>query len=353
VKLDSLIRTAPSWMRGDDDADGIVISCRARLARNLAKYPFASRITEQQQQDVIDEVLAAAKTSRSMSTATYFGMSVLDGDERRLLVERHLISPTLADEKGERGVLFNQDESLSVMINEEDHLRLQAISPGTRGRDAFAAICALDDELLDAVDCAHDSRLGFLTACPTNTGTGLRLSTLIHLPALVLTEDMERVLQGLGQLSFTVRGVYGEGSNATGNLFQISNQATLGASEESILEELIRITEQLIGYEREAQDSLMKEARGQMQDKVWRAFGLLSHARILTSQEFMNLLSAVRLGCTLGLVTGVPSNFLNHLMIATQPSHLRADAGRGLTPAERDLRRADLVREKLSEVTDS
>ena len=152
MKLDSLIRTAPSWMTGDDDADGIVISCRARLARNLAKYPFASRITEQQQQEVIDEVLAAAKTSRSMSTATYFGMSVLDGDERRVLVERHLISPTLADEKGERGVLFNQDESLSVMINEEDHLRLQAISPGTRGRDAFAAICALDYELLDAVD---------------------------------------------------------------------------------------------------------------------------------------------------------------------------------------------------------
>lgn len=353
MKLDSLIRTAPSWMTGDDDADGIVISCRARLARNLARYPFASRITEQQQQEVIDEVLAAAKTSRSMSTATYFGMSVLDGDERRVLVERHLISPTLADEKGERGVLFNQDESLSVMINEEDHLRLQAISPGTRGRDAFAAICALDDELLDAVECAHDSRLGFLTACPTNTGTGLRLSALIHLPALVLTEDMERVLQGLSQLSFTVRGVYGEGSNAAGNLFQISNQATLGASEKNILEELIRITEQLIGYERQAQDSLMKEARGQMQDKVWRAFGLLSHARILTSQEFMNLLSAVRLGCTLGLVTGVPSNFLNHLMIATQPSHLRADAGRGLTPAERDLRRADLVREKLSEVTDS
>ena len=353
MKLDSLLRTAPSWMTGDDDADGIVISCRARLARTLAKYPFASRITEQQQQEVIDEVLAAAKTSRSMSTATYFGMSVLDGDERRVLVERHLISPTLADEKGERGVLFNQDESLSVMINEEDHLRLQAISPGTRGRDAFAAICALDDELLDAVECAHDSRLGFLTACPTNTGTGLRLSALIHLPALVLTEDMERVLQGLSQLSFTVRGVYGEGSNAAGNLFQISNHATLGASEENILEELIRITEQLIGYERQAQDSLMKEARGQMQDKVWRAYGLLSHARILTSQEFMNLLSAVRLGCTLGLVTGVPSNFLNHLIIATQPSHLRADAGRGLTPAERDLRRADLVREKLSEVTDS
>lgn len=350
MKLDSLIRTAPSWMSGEDDADGIVISCRARLARNLTRFPFATRISEEQRQQVIDAVLAAAKSSRSMRTATYFGMSVLDGNERRVLVERHLISPTLADEKGERGVLFNQDESLSVMINEEDHLRLQAISPGLRGHEAFAAICALDDELLQMVDCAHDDKLGFLTACPTNTGTGLRLSVLIHLPALVLTDDMERVLQGLGQLSYTVRGVYGEGSNAAGNLFQISNQATLGASEEGILEGLLRITGQLIEYERDAQKSLSTEAKGQMEDKVWRAFGLLSHARILTSQEFMNLLSAVRLGCTLGLVQGVPSQFLNHLMIATQPSHLRAEAGRGLTPAERDLRRADIVREKLSQV---
>lgn len=353
MKLDSLIRTAPSWMSGDDDADGIVISCRARLARNLAQFPFATRISEAQRQQVIDTVLAAAKSSRSMSTATYFGMSVLDGNERRVLVERHLISPTLADEKGERGVLFNQDESLSVMINEEDHLRLQAISPGLRGHEAFGAICGLDDELLQAMDCAHDPKLGFLTACPTNTGTGLRLSVLIHLPALVLTEDMERVLQGLGQLSYTVRGVYGEGSNAAGNLFQISNQATLGASEEGILEGLLGITAQLIQYERDAQQSLTAEARGQMEDKVWRAYGLLSHARVLTSQEFMNLLSAVRLGCTLGLVEGVPSHFLNHLMIATQPSHLRAEAGRGLTPAERDLRRADIVREKLSQVTNS
>jgi protein arginine kinase len=350
VKLDSLIRNAPSWMGGDDDAGGIVISSRVRLARNLADYPFAARISVEQQQQVIEEVLAAAKNSRSMSTATFFAMSVLDSTERRVLVERHLISPALAEDKGERGVLFNQDESLSVMINEEDHLRLQAIFPGIRGRAAWSAISALDNELLDALGCAHDADLGFLTACPTNTGTGLRISVLIHLPALVLTDDMERVLQGLGQLSFTVRGVYGEGSNAAGNLFQISNQATLGTAEEKIVDELLRITQQLIEYECDAQESLLKEARAQVEDKVWRAFGLLSHARVLSSQEFMNLLSAVRLGHTLGLVDGLPSRFLNHLMIATQPSHLRAQAGRALKPEERDLRRADLVRAKMSEV---
>ncbi len=349
MKLDPLIGTTPSWMGGGDDAEGIVVSSRVRLARNLAGYPFSGRITPGQQQQLIEEVLTAARGSRSMGAATFFAMGALAPTERRLLVERHLISPSLAEDKGERGVLFNRDESLSVMINEEDHLRLQAIFPGTRGREAWSAISSLDDELLEALPCAHDSALGFLTACPTNTGTGLRISTLIHLPALVLTEEMERVLQGLAQLSFAVRGVYGEGSNAAGNLFQVSNQATLGMAEGEIVESLIAITKKLIECERDAQESLMQEARAQVEDKVWRAWGLLSHARVLPSQEFMTLVSAVRLGHTLGLVGGLSSSFLNHLMIATQPSHLRAEAGRDLDSEESDLRRADLVRRKMAE----
>lgn len=351
MSLEGIIGTAPGWMSGADDADGIVISCRARLARNLSRYPFAPRISVDDQRKIIDEVLAAAKDSRRMTTASYFSMNALDANERRVLVERHLISPSLADEKGERGILFNQDESLSVMINEEDHLRLQAIYPGTQAQQTWASIAALDAEITGAVDCAHDDRLGFLTACPTNTGTGLRASILIHLPALVLTEDMERVLQGLNQLSFTVRGVYGEGSNASGNLFQVSNQATLGSSEEKIVEGLLRITAQLVEYEKDAQQSLLREAKSQMEDKVWRAYGLLRHARVLSSQEFMNLLSAVRLGLTIGLLD-VPAAFLNHLMIATQPAHMQAEAGSSMDPEERDLRRAELVRQKLTEVSD-
>ena len=179
----------------------------------------------------------------------------------------------------------------------------------------------------------------------------MRASILIHLPALVLTEDMERVLQGLNQLSFTVRGVYGEGSNASGNLFQVSNQATLGSTEEKIVEGLLRITSQLVDYEKDAQQSLLREARSQVEDKVWRAYGLLAHARVLSSQEFMNLLSAVRLGLTMGILK-VPAAFINHLMIATQPAHMQAEAGGSLDPEERDLRRAQLVRQKLTEVSD-
>ena len=351
MSLEGLITTPPSWMSGEDDADGIVISCRVRLARNLARYPFSPRMSEDDQRKVIDEVLAAAKDSRRMTTASYFSMNALDANERRVLVERHLISPSLAEDKGERGILFNQDESLSVMINEEDHLRLQAIYPGTQAQQTWAAIAALDEEITGAVDCAHDKQLGFLTACPTNTGTGLRASILIHLPALVLTEDMERVLQGLNQLSFAVRGVYGEGSNASGNLFQVSNQATLGSTEEKIVEGLLRITSQLVDYEKDAQQSLLREARSQVEDKVWRAYGLLAHARVLSSQEFMNLLSAVRLGLTMGILK-VPAAFINHLMIATQPAHMQAEAGGSLDPEERDLRRAQLVRQKLTEVSD-
>ena len=348
MNLDPLVGATPSWMGGEDDADGMVVSSRVRLARNLAGYPFPGRITAEQQQQVIEQVLSAARGSASLGDATYYPMDPLDTSERRLLVERHLISPALAEDKG-GGVLYNRDESLSVMINEEDHLRLQAIHPGTRGREAWAAVSSFDDELLGVLSCAHDPHLGFLTACPTNTGTGLRISVLIHLPALVLTEEMERVLQGLGQLSFTVRGVYGEGSNAAGNLFQVSNQATLGADEGKIVDSLIAITDKLIECERDAQESLMEEARAQVEDKVWRAWALLGSARVLSSQELMNLLSAVRLGRTLGLVGGVTSSFLNHLMIATQPSHLRAEAGSNLEPEERDMRRADLVRRRMAE----
>ena len=350
MNLQALVKKPPSWLSGEDDAGGIVVSCRARLARNLADYPFGTKITDGQRDLVVQQVLAAAKGSQLMETATFLDMSTLDGNERRVLVERHLVSPALADTKGQRGVLFDQSESLSIMINEEDHLRMQAISPGLGG-EAWSRISALDDELGASLDCAFTDKLGYLTACPTNTGTGLRMSVLIHLPGLVLTEDMERVLHGLSQLSFAVRGVYGEGSKASGNLFQVSNQSTLGSSEESIVEELMRIAEQLVEFERDAQETLIAERRSQVEDKVWRAYGLLSNARVLSSQEFMNLLSAVRLGLSLSVLKGVPSSFMNQIMITTQPAHLQAEAQRALDPVERDLRRAESVRRKLAELT--
>ncbi len=339
-----------AWLAGTDDEQGIIVSCRARLARNLAAMPFGPRATDADRRLVVEQVLGAARDSSRLRGALYFDLSLLDATERRLLVERHLVSPTLADAEGQRGVLFNPDEVLSVMVNEEDHLRLQAILPGLRPEDAWFQVSALDDELGAGLAYAHSPRWGYLTACPTNTGTGLRVSVLMHLPGLVLTEQIEKVLRGLAQMSCAVRGFYGEGSNALGNLFQVSNQTTLGTSEPEVVAELLRITRLLVTSEREAQQVLLTEARSQVEDKVWRAFGLLSHARVLSSQEFMNLLSALRLGFSLSLIDTLPTGFMNHLMLVTQPSHLQAQADAELSSDERDVRRAALVRQRIAEV---
>ncbi len=343
-----LALNAAHWLSGADDEDGMVISCRARLARNLASVPFAQRSSDEQQEGVIDRVLTAARTSSQMSHGIFYKMNALQNSDRRLLVERHLVSPALANSKGPRGVLFNPDELLSVMINEEDHLRLQAILPGLQTTEAWKQIDGLDDELGVGLDYACSDELGFLTACPTNTGTGLRVSVLIHLPALALTDDMQRVTRGLTHMSFTVRGVYGEGTNAAGNLFQVSNQTTLGKSEEQIVESLTKVTRELIEWERNAQETLLGDARSQIEDKVWRAYGILSHARVLSSQEFMNLLSALRLGRTLSIVDDISSKFMNHLMIETQPSHLESHAGEPLKPEDRDVVRAQTVRQRMA-----
>lgn len=344
MNIEDLVYNAASWLSGEGDADGMVVSCRARLARNLAAWPFAPKTTLEDQERIIEQVLSASQKCRQMRDASFFQMNALPANQRQLLVERHLISPALAKSKGQRGVLFNADESLSVMINEEDHLRLQAILPGLQTHAAWQRVDALDDALRSELEWAQSEHWGFLTACPTNTGTGLRLSVLIHLPALVLTEDMERVMRGLTRMTFAVRGFYGEGTNAVGNLFQISNQVTMGVPEGEIVEKLSAVTQQIMGHEREAQAALLADASAQVEDKVWRAYGILRHARVLSGQEFMNLLSAVRLGCSLGMIDGLPLGFINQLMIITQPSHLQAESRTALSPADRDVRRAELVR---------
>ena len=349
MDIEDLVYNAASWLSGGGDGDGMVVSCRARLARNLAAWPFAPKTTLEDQEKIIEQVLSAAQQCRHMCDAAFFQMNALQGNQRQLLVERHLISPALAKSKGQRGVLFNADESLSVMINEEDHLRLQAILPGLQTRAAWQRVDALDDALRSELEWAQSERWGFLTACPTNTGTGLRISVLIHLPALVLTEDVERVMRGLTRMAFAVRGFYGEGTNAVGNLFQISNQVTMGVPEGEVVEKLSEVTQQIMGHEKEAQVALLADAPAQLEDKVWRAYGILQHARVLSGQEFMNLLSAVRLGCSLGMIDGLPLGFINQLMIITQPSHLQAESRADLSAADRDVRRAELVRRRWAE----
>ncbi|MCA9642326.1 MAG: hypothetical protein KC492_16605, partial [Myxococcales bacterium] len=269
MNIKELVHQAPAWSSGEDDMRGIVLSSRVRLARNLSGCPFALKASEQDRGAVTDQVLEAARNCPALGQVMYLSVDALDEEDRRLLVERRLISPALADGKGRRGVLFDGEETLSVMVNEEDHLRIQAILPGLNAARAWTRVNAVDDELGKLLEYAYSARWGFHTSCPTNVGTGLRVSVLMHLPALVLAEDMERVVRGLGQMSFAVRGLYGEGTNSSGNLFQVSNQATLGRAEDEIVDDLLKIVRKLVEYEKEAQETLVAEARPQVTDKIW------------------------------------------------------------------------------------
>jgi protein arginine kinase len=265
-------------------------------------------------------------------------------------VERHLISPALARAQWPRGVAVAQDESASVMVNEEDHFRIQAIGAGLDLHGAWEAARRLEAALGRAFGFAFSEDWGYLTACPTNAGTGLRASLLVHLPGLALTRELEGAIRAVTQMGCAVRGLYGEGSAVQGNLYQVSNQVTLGRCAGEILDDLDRVADRLLAGEADARAVVMKEIRPQIEDKAWRALGLMRHARLLTAEEFMNLTSAVRLGVALGLLPKAEVGMLNALMVKTKPSHVQAITGRDLEPPERDRVRAEMVRRAMSEV---
>jgi protein arginine kinase len=280
-------------------------------------------------------------------------LSGLEPRRRRILLERRLASRDLLGESGSgpaRGtaVVLPADKPVSIMVNEEDHLRLQILVSGLRLREAWRTLDSLDEELGREVPYAYHHEFGFLTSCPTNVGTGLRASVLMHLPALVLTKEIGKVLQGLSQVGLTFRGLYGEGSEVVGNFFQVSNQTTLGKSEEDLVDHLDRIVRQVIQYEAHARQVLLRDAAAVTEDKIWRAYGLLRYARSLSFEELMNLLSGVRLGASLKLLPGLRVYSLNKVMVFTQPAHLEEAAGRELSEQECDVHRAALVRRILS-----
>jgi protein arginine kinase len=255
----------------------------------------------------------------------------------------------LIGEGGQRGVIFSEDEGTSVMVNEEDHVRMQALRSGFQLDACFAAASGLDDQLEALVEYAFSDTYGYLTACPTNVGTGLRASVLIHLPGLVLTRRIKKVISGINQVGFTVRGFYGEGTDVLGNFFQISNQVTLGEKESQILLNLERVVHQVREYEEKARDVLLKDAAAQIEDKVMRALGVLRHAQLLSSEELIGLLSAVRLGASLGLA-GLPSlRALNEILLFSRSAHLQLQDGSELGSSERNMRRAEYVRNRLLE----
>jgi protein arginine kinase len=339
------------WLEASGPFADIVLSTRVRLARNLQGHAFSARIQERERQQIYDEVRRAADLS-SIKGGVSLDLSSLTSLSRRVLLERHLISRELAGD-GEApargaGLLVGPRDTIGVMINEEDHLRLQALMSGLRLRDAYQRVDQLDEDLGAHLPFAYHPEYGFLTSCPTNVGTGLRASILIHLPGLVLTKEIGRVLQGISQVGLTFRGLYGEGSEVVGNFFQISNQTTLGRSEEDLIDHLEKIVGKVIHYEQGARSVLLRDAPAVIEDKIWRAYGLLRYARSLSFDEVMNLLSGVRLGASMNLISGLRVYTLNKIMIYAQTAHLEQAAGRALSEAEGDLHRAAYVRRILA-----
>lgn len=344
MRFGGLLQNAPSWCRGDGEFPEIVLSSRVRFARNLEQFRFPLRANKEELESVFN--LVQEKTASEDNTIV--DLAQLSDLEKKLLVERHLMSLELLKNGKGKGLVIWEGEHLSIMLNEEDHLRIQSLASGLSLEKAYEQANKLDEKLSKKLSYAFSPQFGYLTTCPTNTGTGLRVSVLVHLPALIHSGKIRKLIERLGQLGFSVRGFYGEGTQVEGNLFQISNQTTLGRGEEEIVDALQKTILQLVEHENDARKLLLKSARLQLEDKIWRAYSILKSARLLSSGEFISLSSAVRFGIGLGILRDVSLKTLNELLISIQPAHLQKIASKSMEPVERDVRRAMYVRQRLS-----
>ncbi|MBM3330462.1 protein arginine kinase [candidate division WOR-3 bacterium] len=335
------------WLAASGPEADVVLSTRVRLARNLADVPFTHRAEPRDHERTVDVVRWALTDTGYLENGKFLQNEQLADPQCQYLIERHLASPDFIASKAKRGFYVGNDEATSLMINEEDHLRFQVMASGLDFPEAFTAAAALDEKLESQLQYAFSPEFGFLTACPTNLGTGMRASVLVHLPALVITREIEKVLRGAIHIGLAVRGLYGEGTETKGNFFQISNQKTVGQTEWEIIETIADISRQVILYERKAREYLMKKLRVEVEDKVFRSLGLLRGARVLSSDEAINLIAGLRLGVTLGIVNEISLEQVTRLMILVRPANLQALLGENLTAAERDERRATFVRETL------
>jgi len=352
VELDDLTRNSGEWLRASGPESDIVISSRIRLARNLADYPFVRRASDSDRtriEEILKECVLGIQDARQL---LYLDVEELTGIDRQLLVERQLISHEHAESQGTRAVAIDQGEKFSLMINEEDHLRIQVMKSGLDLESTWEQVNRIDDIVEQKVTYAFHEKLGYLTACPTNVGTGMRVSVMLHLPALVLTRQIDKVFRSLQKISLAVRGLYGEGSQAMGDFYQISNQITLGRSEQELMKQVGDIVPAIIDYERQARDFLVKESHENLHDRVSRAYGILRTAQTISSEETMHLLSSVRMGVNLGLIEGLEILTLNELFIHTQPAHLQKLSGVELDTTDRNIERARYLRRHLSKESD-
>ena len=352
--IDKILEQSLSpWMSGSGSETDIVLSSRVRLARNLAKLPFPNQADSAKSILVLRELQSSVDDLARIDGKGYQWVDIADLSpvERRVLVEKHVVSYDLIEEPINRALIIREDAAVSVMINEEDHLRIQSLHSGLDLKNALKTANLIDDCIEDRHTFAFDARLGYLTACPTNLGPGLRASVMVHLPALVLTQRINRVISAATQLGLAVRGLYGEGTETTGNIFQISNQLTLGYNEMEIIDNLQSVARQIVDQERAARNVLMKSSKDDLEDRVWRAYGILRYVRKISGQEALALLSEVRLGTDLKIIEKIGQQVFNELLVATRSNFLQRLSGQSdLDSSGRDRLRAQVIREKMQEV---
>ena len=345
--LDDLAKSSGAWLRGDGPDADIVVSSRVRLARNVAGFPFMSKADDDVRLRLVDTLRSAVSAAEPHRSFQFLNIALLGELDTQLLMERQLISRELASMDGPRGVIVGPGEHVSVMLNEEDHLRIQVLQSGFALKECWATADDLDTGIERSATYAFDGEFGYLTACPTNVGTGIRVSVMMHLPGLRMTREIQKVNQAAQKINLAVRGLYGEGSQALGDFFQISNQMTLGCSEPELLDNMMDVVPQIIGYERRVRDLLCRENREALDDKIARARAILTGARSISSDETMHLLSNLRMGINLGIIEDISIGDVNALFVHTQPSHLQKLHGGPLKTAERNAARASYLRNRL------
>lgn len=349
-----MVECVPAWLSNSGPHTDIVVSTRVRLARNLRNYQFPSRASFVERKKIFEEITAAVKKIAQCKSYVYLNFSNTKKIDQQFLLENRLVSPDLIDIDGDRGVIFNEDNRISIMINEEDHIRMQCIDSGFQPEEIWKTINELDDEVGKKVGYAFDVRKGFLTCCPTNSGTGFRVSFLIHLPGLVLSKTIESVLSGASQMGIAIRGFFGEHSEVIGNLFQLSNQATMGAREDEFLKNTKDIIDKIVNYERAARKRILDDAREELEEKIYRAYGILRYAQSLSVDELLNLTSALRMGIDCGIFNAMDNATLNKMVLMGMPAHLecyhQCRSDQMLDETKLNKFRAQIVRKFLPDI---
>lgn len=325
----------------------VAVSSRVRFARNFADIPFSAKMTSKHQTELIKRVQDIISGYTNHGKLMYADMSTMHSVDRVSLMERHLISPELAESKGNSGAFINENENVSIMVNEEDHIRIQAIFPGIMLEKAYRVCDEIDSTIAEKADYAFDNKYGYLTSCPTNIGSGMRASVMLHLPALVMTGFMKSILESCTKLGVAVRGIYGENSEAVGDMFQVSNQITLGRKDEETIAAIDAICKQIIDREKALRLQLYRQSVYKFEDRIFRSYGLLGSARLISTQECFKLLSDVRLGVSMGIIKDIGILTLNEILVLSQTATLQKIAGKQLNQEERDIKRAELIRMKL------